>query len=260
MKNVLQVENCSSIAEEIIPQKTSYHTSPQLLRDRIIDKAIAPFRCTREEINRACGQFYQRCHLTSQTQQQAWLARCGMTPEDLEILRARRLKIEKFKQATWEHEIHCYFLKRKPLLAQVIYSLIRTKEKDLSQEFYSCLCEQKKSFGELAAEYSQGSEAQTGGVIGPVELATLHPHLASLLSISQPGQLWSPRPLGEWLAIVRLEKLIPAQLNELMCQRLLRELFDAWLQEQINQLPEAEVIYMDYPTDLKVDAVNQLQR
>jgi hypothetical protein len=43
-------------------------------------------------------------------------------------------------------------------------------------------------------------------------------------------------PLGEWLLIVRLEKLMPAQLDESMRQRLLGELFEAWLQEQLSQL------------------------
>jgi hypothetical protein len=35
---------------------------------------------------------------------------------------------------------------------------------------------------------------------------------------------------------VRLEKFIPAQLDEPMRQRLLTELFTTWLQEQLNQL------------------------
>ncbi|MEW5859025.1 MAG: hypothetical protein AB1861_16840 [Cyanobacteriota bacterium] len=53
MNTVLQVDNRSSIAEEIILQRTSYQTSPQLLRDRILDKAIAAFSCTHEEMARA---------------------------------------------------------------------------------------------------------------------------------------------------------------------------------------------------------------
>ncbi len=54
-------------------------------------------------------------------------------------------------------------------------------------------------------------------------------------SVSQPGQLWHPICLEEWLVIVRLEKFIPAQLYKLVRQRLLSELFAARLQEQFNQ-------------------------
>lgn len=56
-----------------------------------------------------------------------------------------------------------------------------------------------------------------------------------MLSRGQPGQLWPPLRLGEWLVIVRLEQLIPAQLNEPMRDRLLNELFEAWLSEQLNK-------------------------
>lgn len=45
-----------------------------------------------------------------------------------------------------------------------------------------------------------------------------------------------PTRLGEWLVIVRLEKFIPAKLDNRMRQQLLTELFATWLQEQLNQL------------------------
>jgi parvulin-like peptidyl-prolyl isomerase len=176
--------------------------------------------------------------LTDKTQQQAWLERYGISQEHLKVLTTRRLRIEKFKQATWGNKLESYFLKRKGQLDQAIYSLLRTKDVGIAQELYFRIQEREQSLAELAKAYSQGPEAQTSGVVGPVELGSLHPNLAKLLRVSQPGQLWSPMQLGEWLVIVRLEKLIPAQLNKFMRQRLLRELFEAWLQEQLSQLPD----------------------
>jgi parvulin-like peptidyl-prolyl isomerase len=57
-----------------------------------------------------------------------------------------------------------------------------------------------------------------------------------MLSLSQPGQLCPPTRVGEWLVIVRLEKFIPAQLDDAMRRRLLTECFNIWLQEQLDQL------------------------
>lgn len=71
-------------------------------------------------------------------------------------------------------------------------------------------------------------------------MGTLHPGLAKQLQVSQRGQLWQPTPFGEYFIIIRLEKLLPAQLDAFMRQRLLRELFEAWLQEQIQQLPASD--------------------
>jgi len=237
MTAVLQIGNRTIAAEEVIPLLSSYQMLPQLLRESIIDEAIAPISCTPEEIASAYEQFREQNQLTSETERQAWLERYCMSHEYLEAaLITRMLKVEKFKQVTWGHKLESYFLKRKGQLDQVVYSLIRTKDKGIAEELYFRLQEREQTFAELAYQYSQGPEAQSGGIIGPVELGTIYPNLGQLLSLSQLGQLWHPMPLGEWLLIVRLEKLIPAQLDEFMRQRLLRELFEAWLQEQLNQV------------------------
>ena len=105
----------------------------------------------------------------------------------------------------------------------------------MAQELYFRIQEGEQSFSDLAREYSQGQEVQTGGLIGPVELNVPHAILAKMLTVSQPGQLWPPTRLGEWFIIVRLEKFFPAQLDEPMRQRLINELFNSWVQEQIQQ-------------------------
>jgi hypothetical protein len=56
-----------------------------------------------------------------------------------------------------------------------------------------------------------------------------------MLSVSQPNQLWHPTRIEEWTVIVRLEKLIPAVLDEPMRQKLLDNLFQTWLSEQVKQ-------------------------
>lgn len=235
MTAVLQVGNRTIAAEEVIHLLADYRILPQLLRGIIIDQAIAPIRCTPKETVNACQQFYRQNRLTSETERQAWLERHSMTSEHLEALAMRGLKIEKFKQTTWRHRLEAHFLQRKGKLDKVIYSLIRTQDADVTRELYFRIQAGEQSFGELAREYSQGPEAHTGGFIGPVKLSTLPPALAQRLLLSHPGQL-SLISIEGWLMIVRLEKLIPARLDKFMRQKLLNELFEAWLQEQLNQL------------------------
>lgn len=236
MTKVLQVGNRIITAKEIIPLLAGYQMLPQLLREILIDQAIAPIECTPEEKANACQQFYEKNQLTAQSDRASWLAHHSMTNEQLEALATRGVKIEKFKQANWGHKLESYFLSRKFKLDKVMYSLIRLKEMGIAQELYFRIQEGEQSFAEIAREYSQGPEAQVGGLVGPVELNTPHPKLAQILSVSQPGQLWPPIRLGEWLVIVRLEKLIPAHLDEQMRRQLLHELFSAWLQEQLSGL------------------------
>jgi parvulin-like peptidyl-prolyl isomerase len=154
----------------------------------------------------------------------------------MENLATRLVKIEKFKTTTFAHKVESYLLNRKASLDQVVYSLIRTKDQGIAYEIYFRIQEGEQSFAELAREYSQGAEAYTGGSLGPVPLSQPHPAISKLLSVSKPGQLWSPRPLAEWVVIVRLEKFFPAQLDESMRRRLIDELFEIWLQEQTKKV------------------------
>lgn len=236
MTVVLQVGERSIHAEEILPLLAGYQMLPQFIQEILIDQAIAPLECTPEEVADACQQYYAQNQIADEAARQAWLGRYGMTDAQLQALATRELRIEKFKQATWGHKLESYFLSRKDKLDKVIYSLIRTQDIGIAQELYFRILEGEQSFAELARAYSQGPEAQTDGLIGPVELSVPHPTLAQLLSLSQPGQLNPPTRVGEWLVLVRLEKFIPAQLDDAMRRRLLNECFNTWLQEQFNQL------------------------
>jgi parvulin-like peptidyl-prolyl isomerase len=236
MTVVLQVGNRSIHADEIVPLMAGYQMLPQFLQEILLDEATASIECTPEEVAAAHQQFYTQNQITTDEARQSWLKRYGMTQEQLESLATRELRIEKYKQITWGPKLESYFLNRKDKLDKVIYSLIRTQDIGIAQELYFRILEGEQSFAELARAYSQGPEAQTDGLIGPVELSVPHPTLAQILTLSQPGQLSPPTRVGEWIVLVRLERFIPAQLDDAMRRRLLNECFNGWLQEQLNQL------------------------
>ncbi len=244
MGYALEIGNQTMTGEDLIPLLIQYQMLPQLLREMIIERAIASITCTPEETAAACQQFLKHHQINSPAEHEAWLKRYGINHPQFQALATRKLRIEKFHGATWGHKLESYFLQRKKQLDQVIYSMIRTQDAGVAQEVYFRILGDEQSFAELARNYSTGPEADKGGFVGPVELGTLHPGLAKQLQVSQPGQLWQPMPFGECFVIVRLEKFIPAQLDAFMRQRLLRELFEGWLQEQINQLPDTDKAWM----------------
>ncbi|MFM7427703.1 MAG: peptidylprolyl isomerase [Elainella sp.] len=242
MTVVLQIGNRSITAEEVLPLMAGYQMLPQFLQEILIDQAISAIDCTPEEAQEAQQQFYAQNQIATAEDQQAWLNRYGMSQAQLEALATRELRVEKYKQQTWGPKLESYFLNRKDKLDKVIYSLIRTKDAGIAQELYFRILEGEESFAELARAYSEGPEAQTDGLIGPVELSVPHPTLAQILSLSQPGQINPPTRIGNtakdggWIVLVRLEKFIPAQMDESMRRRLLNECFNSWLQEQLAQL------------------------
>lgn len=243
MSVMLKIANRTVSADEIVPLMARYQMLPQFLQEVLIDEAIADIECSEEERQKASETFFQQQQLTTPEAQQAWLTHYRMTPAQLQERATRELRIEKFKTAKWGPKLESYFLDRKGRLDRIIYSLIRTRDLGIAQELYFRISEGEQTFGEIAREYSQGPEAQTEGLIGPVELSVPHPVLGQMLSISQPGQLCPPTRVGEWVVIVRLERFIPAQLDDAMRQRLLNECFQDWIKEQLRQFDSPSFNY-----------------
>lgn len=239
MTEVFRVGDRHIQAEDIPALLKRYQLLPQFLQGLVIDRAIADRTCSEEEVTQAIAKFYEQNQLTSPDAQQAWLKANGTSPEELRELATRPILLQQFKEETWGGKVRSHFMARKSSLDQIVYSLIRTQDEGLARELYYRIDEGEQTFEDCAREYSQGPEARTGGKLGPVPLNRPHPAIGKLLSVSQPGQLWSPRQLAEWHIIVRLEEFHPAQLDATMRQRLLDELYAGWLQKEVQTLAAA---------------------
>ena len=245
MTALLQIGDRAINVDQILPLLKQYGMLPQLLREIVIDDATASIALSEEEVQEAYKQFYQQQQLGDEQQLQAWLKSRGLEREQLDYLVTRTLKLEKFKQDTWGSKVESYFLQRKEKLDKVIYSLIRVNDIAVAQELYFRVQEDEQPFAELAREYSKGPEAQTGGLIGPVELGVPHPVLAKMLLKSQPGQALPPTRLGDWILIVRLEQFLPAQLDAATHKRLLNEQFETWLSGEISSAVKNSQLSVD---------------
>jgi len=231
---VLRIGDQALVAADVVPLLRRYGMLPALVKELVIDQATAAVTLTPEQTAQAVDQFLQANQITTPEQCQVFLAQRGLSEADLTFLAERTQKLQQHKLNTWGHQVESYFLQRKSNLDRVLYSLIRTREAGLAQEIFFRIQDDGQPFADLARQYSEGQEAQTGGLIGPVELSVPHPALARILAISQPGQLWPPTRVGEWFVVVRLEKFLPARLDEATRQRLIDELFHTWLLEQVQ--------------------------
>jgi parvulin-like peptidyl-prolyl isomerase len=233
MTQFLEIGNFQIATKEVVPLLRKYQMLPGLIRELTIDRAIATIICDPAEVNEAINLHRQRFQLADDDRWAQWLATNNLSQSQYGEMAVRDYKLEKFKQETFGKKIESHFLARKGQLDRAIYSLIRTNDLGIAQEVYFRLCDGEHPFDALARQYSQGAEAQTGGLIGPVELSTPHPIIAKLLASNSPGKICPPIQLEQWFVIVRLEQMFPAQLDEAMRARLMNELFQAWLQQEL---------------------------
>ena len=220
---------------EVISLLQKYWMLPQLQRELILDERLAAVVCSQEEVFSAYQAFYHKYQINSDADRAAWLERNHCTLEQLEHSVLRTLKLDRFKSETFGSKVDAYFLHRKAQLDRAMYSLLRVKDAHLAQELFFRIQAGEATFAELVAQYSGGQETEVGGLVGPHELSIPHPILAAKIRSLQPGQLAAPLQIAEWFVIVRLEKHLPAKLDEAMRMRLIDELSEQWIQEMLNK-------------------------
>jgi parvulin-like peptidyl-prolyl isomerase len=222
--------------EEVIGLLQRHWLLPQLQKELIIDDALTTITCSPEEIFSAYKAFYHQYQITSDQGRADWLERNHCDLVQFEDLVLRTIKLDRFKQITFDRQVDSYFLQRKSQLDRVIYSILQLNNFHLAQELFFRIQDGEATFAELAPQYSGGQESQTGGLIGPQELSLPHPILAQKLRLLKSGQLADPIQIADCFVVMRLEQYLPAQLDTAMRQRLTNELYEQWLQSQLKQL------------------------
>ena len=159
------------------------------------------------------------------------LQEIGLSADDLRWQLELPRRIRHYSQEHFQHKAEARFLARKEQLDRVVYSLLRVKDRFLARELYLRIAGGEANFADLAAQYSQGPEVKTKGIVGPVPMRQAHPALSERLRTSQPGQLLEPFNIEEWWLVARLERYEAARFDEATAEHMTTELFQEWIQE-----------------------------
>lgn len=164
-----------------------------------------------------------------------WCHHKGLSPDYLNVVLLRELRVEKFKQQYFAHQVEAEFLHTKSEFDQVEYSLIQLADLPLAQEFYFQIRDDEADFGELAY-YSLGRERHMRGWVGPVSMSALPDDIATLFRSSPVGTVHEPIAVADRFWIVRLEQFTEARLTEEMRITILNRLYGRWLQTKVRSL------------------------
>ena len=203
----------------------------ELLIDKFIDSIKSPEKKVLEDIQKI---WLKEIGISSEEELRNWEKKQGLSKKEWQGLLIRQWKWLEWCKENVSDQIPSHYLRRKPQLDKVIYSLLRVKDKYLANELFLRIKNNENSFNEICSKFSEGPEKKSGGRLGPIPLNKPHPLLAKLLQVSQPGQLWPPKELGEWWIVVRMEKLICTELTDDIKQKLLLELGEEVLLKDLN--------------------------
>lgn len=213
----------------------------QLVQRQVVAEAVAGEEIAPEVLLKAREQFLRQNGLESEESLQAFLLNNGLGKDELDWQIALPLRIRAHCNEHFRHKAEAHFLTRKNQLDRVVYSLLRVKDLFLARELYLRIEAGEASFADLAAQYAEGPEKQTNGIVGPVPLTQAHPALAERLRTTRAGVLMEPFQIAEWWLVVRLESYTPASFDDATAERMADELFNQWVREKtgfrMRQLP-----------------------
>ena len=204
-----------------------------LVRAEILSKAVEAIELSTEKSDRIWSNFKAKNKLESAELLGKYLKDNGLEENDLRWQLELPTRVKIHSQENFHHKAEARFLSRKEQLDQVIYSLLRLQDGYLARELYLRISGGEANFADLAANYSQGPEAKTKGIIGPVPMTQAHPALSERLRTSQPGELLQPFQVDQWWVVARLERYEAAKFDDNTKQLMTQELFQEWLNREL---------------------------
>ena len=173
--------------------------------------------------------------ITSSENYIKWLEEKNITEEKLFDDFSKPLKIDKYCLQEYEHMAESRFLKRKPALDIVTYSLLRVEDMYLARELFLRIEENPSLFSEISSQYSIGHEKSSKGIIGPISFSQGHPGLMKILKGSKIGQVNQPFKIDNVWVVTRVEFLKQAVLDQKTKLLLCKEIFEEWLNQAIKE-------------------------
>lgn len=198
-------------------------------------EVVAGVQLTAEEKQQALEQFARNHQLRTEQDLEAYRVAQLLTPAGFDEQIQLPFRLEKYCNAAFRAKAEARFLDRKTQLDRVVYSLLRLQDAGLARELYLRIEEGEANFADLAAVYAEGPEKATRGIVGPVPLTQAHPLLADRLRTATPGVVMEPFRIEAWWLVVRLEALTPATFDDDTALQMTQELFDRWLNEQVER-------------------------
>ena len=202
----------------------------EIIIDRLIDEQNEA-----EEAEEELIQLYLRNNnINTQEELARWMLKENLDKSSLLARAQRHAKWVKICEKKYKNQAATIFLKNKSKLDKVSYSMIWIEDEALANEVFVRIKEGECSIDDAILMSTNPPQGLAIGRIGPVKLLELPDALAELLRISQPKQLWPPIKVEEGWAIVKNEKLWPAVFNKEEKIKLLIELGENWIAEEIK--------------------------
>lgn len=218
--------------ESILSSAKAYPLWPVMVREALLDRAISGVSCTDAEV---------------ELHWEEWCGRNGVDPakpvfEGLSVPEmrkalARERRIEAFKEQVFGKHLPEYFRGRKKQLDRVTLEVVRFHHPAVAEEALFRCREGEQSLEQAAHDLAvrDGGEAPVKKV-GPTAVSRLSAGMAALVAGCREGDFLGPKKIGHHHVVVRVIESREASLDEKTRQKLLVELLNQWIEQQMSAM------------------------
>ncbi len=228
--------------QEIIHQLKLSGQIPSLLksiaiRDVVMATAkIEGIGVSEEELQLGANQIRLSSKLYQSSDTWEWLQQNRLTVDDFEEMICQTVLSNKLAQHLFADKVEAIFAERQIDYTQVALYEVILDDEDLALELYYTIKEGELSFYEMAKEHSIDQElGRKGGYRGLVNRMVLQPEVRSTVFGSAPPQLLKPILSKKGTHLIQVEEIVQPQLETILYQQILSELFLEWLDSKIQE-------------------------
>lgn len=213
-------------------------------RDKVLAQTAAQEKIAVEDadLQRAADQWRSAVGLFRAEDTRKWLARHRMSEAALEALMLRHVWKQKLRERIPRAKVEEFFAANRALFDRAQLAHLVVDREGLAGELLAQIQEEERDFAELVRKHSLHADSRNqGGSLGVVPRRSLPAEMASVVFEAKPGTVVGPvrTPLGYHL--VKVEELLPGQLDQATENAIREELFNGWLEGQVRAGLKSEV-------------------
>ncbi|WP_320667962.1 peptidylprolyl isomerase [Prochlorococcus sp. MIT 1307] len=228
-----------SLSQETLELVRRGNLVRSLIKEILIYDAINHIHIPPDILKEAINQFYKERQIENINDRKKFLSHHGLKESDLHHQISTPIKIQNLYEDKFGNKAEAHFLRRKENLDQFIYSILRVDNPNLAHELYLQIEGGESTFAALAREYSKDNDRFPDGLVGPRSLIGAHPLIKTAIRASTLGVLQEPFQIENYWLILRLEERRLAKLDSNMKRRMAFELFQIYIEEEIDKALES---------------------
>lgn len=216
-----------------IPEIVEQIVSRKVIADAAAEAGI---KVETEELQKAADSLRLISKLNSAEETKVWLQKNGLSLDDFEELIYNNVISGKLAHHLFADKVEPFFVEHQLDYAGVVMYEVVLDDEDLAMELFYAVQEGEMSFYEVAHQYIQDTELRRkGGYRGIVQRKELKPEISAAVFAAKPPQVLKPIVTSKGVHLILVEEIIEPELDNKLHYQILSDLFEEWLNQQIEQ-------------------------